>query len=119
MELRLGRRLLLGSGLSLAAAFALSLPFNAHAFDENAAKATAKRNDCFKCHAVDKTKKGPSYKKIAAKLKGKPDAEQVIMKNLFEEPEVKMEDGTKEKHKVIDTKDKAELKNLMDWILAQ
>ncbi len=40
------------------------------AVDDEAAKAIGKRNDCFKCHAVDKTKKGPSYKKIAAKFKG-------------------------------------------------
>ena len=30
------------------------------AVDEGAARALAKKNDCFKCHAVDKTKKGPS-----------------------------------------------------------
>ena len=35
-----------------------------------AAQALAKKNDCFKCHAIDKEKKGPSYKKIAAKYKG-------------------------------------------------
>ena len=39
------------------------------AVDEDAAQALAKKEDCFKCHAVDKTKKGPSYKKIAAKYK--------------------------------------------------
>lgn len=116
MALRLGRSVLLG--VSMAAVFSLS--FNAHAaFDEKAAKALAKKNDCFKCHAVDKTKKGPSYKKIAAKLKGKPDAETKILDNLTKAPKVKLEDGTEEDHKVIDTKDKAELKNLMDWILAQ
>jgi cytochrome c len=32
---------------------------------------------------------------------------------------VKLEDGTEEEHKIIDTKDKAELKNLVEWILAQ
>ena len=32
---------------------------------------------------------------------------------------VKLEDGTEEEHKVIDTKDPAALKNLADWILAQ
>jgi len=41
------------------------------AVDEAAAQALAKKNDCFKCHAVDKTKKGPSLKKIAAKYKEK------------------------------------------------
>ncbi|MGB4361883.1 MAG: c-type cytochrome [Rhodoferax sp.] len=34
--------------------------------DADAAKALFKNNDCTKCHAVDKTKKGPSLKKIAA-----------------------------------------------------
>lgn len=89
------------------------------AVDADAAKATGKRNDCFKCHAIDKTKKGPSYKKIAEKFKGKADAEEKILKNLTTGPKVKLEDGTEEDHKIIDTKDKAEIKNLMDWILAQ
>lgn len=86
------------------------------AVDEEAAKALAKRNDCFKCHAVDKTKKGPSYKKIAAKFKGKADAEEKIMKNITTGPKVKLEDGSEEDHKIIDTKDPKELKNLIDWI---
>ncbi|MBK7355218.1 c-type cytochrome [Propionivibrio sp.] len=89
------------------------------AVDEEAAKAIGKRNDCFKCHAVDKTKKGPSYKKIAAKFKGKADAEDKIMKNLTTGPKVKLEDGTEEDHKIIDTKDPKELKNLIDWILSR
>ena len=47
---------------------ALLVPAGASAaIDEEAAKSLAKKNDCFKCHAVDKTKKGPSYKKIADK----------------------------------------------------
>ena len=87
-------------------------------FDEEAAKATLKRNDCTKCHAVDKTKKGPPYKKVAEKYRGKPDAEveKKLMDNLTKEPIVKLEDGTEEKHKKIDTTDAKELKNLMDWI---
>ena len=89
------------------------------AVDEEAAKAIGKRNDCFKCHAVDKTKKGPSYKKIAAKFKVKADAEDKIMKNLTTGPKVKLEDGTEEDHKIIDTKDPKELKNLIDWILSR
>jgi cytochrome c len=89
------------------------------AVDEDAAKATGKRNDCFKCHAVDKTKKGPSYKKIAAKYKGKADAEEKIMKNITTGPKVKLEDGTEEEHKIIDSKDPKELKNLIDWILSR
>jgi cytochrome c len=89
------------------------------AVDDEAAKAIGKRNDCFKCHAVDKTKKGPSYQKIAAKFKGKPDAQEKIMKNITTGPKVKLEDGTEEDHKIIDSKDPKELKNLIDWILSR
>lgn len=98
--------------------FVMSAP--AQAFDEEAAKALAKSNDCFKCHAVDKTKKGPSYKKIAAKYKGKEaEGEKNIIKNLTTGPKVKLEDGSEEDHKIIDTKDQKEMKNLIQWILAQ
>ncbi|MDA8256147.1 MAG: hypothetical protein M0Z99_11020 [Betaproteobacteria bacterium] len=54
------------------------------AFDEAAAKAMAKRNDCFKCHAPDKTKKGPSLKKIAAKYKEKKLGEKEAIKHMTE-----------------------------------
>lgn len=89
------------------------------AVDADAAQALAKKNDCFKCHAVDKTKKGPSLKKIAAKYKGKPDGQEKVIKNMTTGPKVKLEDGTQEDHKVIDTKDLKEQKNLADWILSQ
>jgi cytochrome c len=77
-----------------------------------------KANDCTKCHAVDKTKKGPAFKKIAEKYKGKADGQSKIVTNLTTGPTVKI-DGNEEKHKIVDTKDQKELKNLADWILAQ
>lgn len=89
------------------------------AVDEVAAQALAKKNDCFKCHAVDKTKKGPSLKKIAAKYKGKADGEEKVVKNMTTGPKVKLEDGTEEEHKIIDTKEPKELKNLAQWILSR
>lgn len=92
----------------------------AHAggIDADAAKKLAKSNDCFKCHAVDKEKKGPSYKSIAAKYKGKPGAEATLIKQITTAPRVKLDDGTEEEHKVIDTKDSREQKNLVGWILS-
>lgn len=86
--------------------------------DADAAKSLAKRNDCLKCHAVDKTKKGPSYKSIALKYKGKADAEAKLIKQITTAPKVKLEDGTEEEHKIIDTKDQKEMKNLVNWILS-
>src|SRR5664279_52975 len=82
-------------------------------------KKILKQNDCFKCHALDKTKKGPSYKKVAEKYKGK-EAEGIdkIIKNITTGPKVKLEDGTEEEHKIIDITDQQELKKLAKWILS-
>ncbi len=91
----------------------------AHAeVDVDAAKALAKKNDCLKCHAADKDKKGPSMKKIAAKYKGKADGQEKAIKNMTDGQLVKLSDGTEEKHKIIDTKDPKDLKNMADWYLS-
>lgn len=84
-----------------------------------AAEELLERNECYNCHAVDKTKKGPSFKKIAAKYKGKPDGQDKAIKNMTAGLKVKLSDGTEEDHKIIDTKDPKELKNLADWILSR
>lgn len=89
------------------------------AIDEDAAVKLGKKNNCFKCHAVDKTKKGPSYKKIAAKYKEKKLGEKEVIKQMTEGKKVKLEDGTEEDHKIIDSKDPKELSNIAQWILAQ
>ncbi len=89
------------------------------AVDEDAANEILDRNDCTKCHDVTKTKKGPAFKKIAAKFKGKADAKEKMLDNVTKQPMVKLEDGTKEKHKRIDTKDPKELDNLFEYILSR
>ncbi len=86
---------------------------------DDAAQALAKKNDCFKCHSLDKEKKGPSYKKIAAKYKGKADGEEKVIKNITVPSKVKLDDGTEDDHKLVNTKDAAAIKNLAVWILAQ
>ena len=111
------RKLLALATLGIAAA-AFSATSSA-APDADAAMALAKKNDCLKCHAIDKTKKAPSYKKIAEKYKGKADGQQKVIDNITKGAKVKLEDGTEEDHKIIGTKDPKELKNLADWILAQ
>jgi cytochrome c len=99
--------------------FMLAASAPAHAaIDVDAAKALFKENDCGKCHSPDKTKKGPSLKKIASKYKGKPDGQEKAIKNMTAGQKVKLEDGTEEDHKVINTKDVAAQKNLADWMLS-
>ena len=105
--------------LAMAAFLGLSCSAMAADVDADAAQALAKKNDCFKCHAIDKTKKGPSYKKVAAKYKGKAEGEEKVIHNITSGNKVKLEDGTEEDHKIIDTKDAKALKNLAQWILSQ
>ena len=96
---------------------ALSSSGGAFAVDEEAAKALMKTNDCTKCHAADKDKVGPSYKNIAAKYKGKADAEAAVTKVLT--TGAKSSGGSEAPHKIINTKDAKEIKNVVQWVLAQ
>jgi cytochrome c len=108
----------LALAISSAALFSLSSTAGA-AVDADAAQALMKKNDCTKCHAVDKTKKGPSLKKIAAKFKGKEaEGAKEMLKQITTGPKVKLEDGSEENHKIIETKDQGELDNLIQWILS-
>ena len=64
----------------VAAAVAGGSPAVAAEPDGDAAQALIKKNDCGKCHALDKEKKASSWKKTAAKYKGKADAEAAALK---------------------------------------
>ena len=86
--------------------------------DAEAAQALAKKNDCFKCHAIDKTKNGPAYKRVAARLRTKPDGVETIVEHITSGHMVQLEDGSEEKHKIVDTQDPNQLRNLALWILS-
>jgi cytochrome c len=106
----------------VAAALALTVSTSASAADEEAAKALARQNNCFKCHSVSKDKDGPAYKKVAEKMKGKADAESRLIQHITSGEKAKFPDGHEEDHKIIKTdppKDMAQIKNLVQWILAQ
>ena len=109
---------LTGAALALAAAFAPS----AYAVDADAALALARQNNCLKCHSIDKDKDGPAYKKVAEKYKGKPEAEEKLINHITSGEKAKFPDGHEEEHKIVKTsppKDMAQIKNLVQWILAQ
>lgn len=88
------------------------------ALDADAAQALAKKSSCTKCHSVSAKKEGPPYKETAAKYKGKADAEQKLFTHLTTGPKVKI-DGKEEEHTIVKTKDEAEIKNLIAYILSQ
>jgi cytochrome c len=86
--------------------------------DADSAQALLKKSDCLKCHAVDKKKDGPSFKETAKKYKGKADAEDKLTKHVTTSPMIEI-DGKKEEHKSLKSKDAGEIKNVVQWILAQ
>jgi cytochrome c len=92
------------------------------AVDADAAKALARQNNCFKCHAIDKDKDGPAYKKVAEKYKGKADAEEKLIHHVTSGEKAKFPDGHEEEHKIVKTSppnDKEQIKNLVQWVLSQ
>ena len=101
----------------LVAAGLMTASFAYAAVDADAAQALMKKSDCMKCHAVDKKKDGPAFKEVAKKYKGKADAEDKLTKHITTSPMVEI-DGKKEEHKSVKTKDAAEIKNMVQWILS-
>lgn len=103
----------------LAGAFLASVTGIASAqVDADAAQALMKKSNCGKCHAVDKKKDGPPYKETAKKYQGKADAEQKLVKHLMTSPKVKV-DGKDEEHTNLKTKNEAEARNVVRWILSR
>ncbi len=107
---------IIASTLGLAAAL-VAVPA-AHALDADAGQALAKKEGCLKCHAIDKKKDASSLKDIAKKYAGKADAEAKMMTQITTGPKIKLEDGSEEEHKIAKSKDKAELTNMIQWILS-
>jgi cytochrome c len=90
----------------------------ASAVDADAARTLARQSNCFKCHAIDKDKDGPAWKKVAEKYKGKPGAEDKLIKHITSGEKAKFPDGHEEDHAIVKTKDQGQIRNLVDWILS-
>ncbi len=73
----------------------------------NAQEALAKSSGCLNCHAVDSKKVGPAFKEVAAKYKGKGDAEATLVAKLT---------GGKEHPAVKAGGD--DVKSLVKWVLS-
>ena len=78
------------------------------AYPAAANEAMAKADGCLNCHAVDTKKVGPAFKEVAAKYKGKADAEATLTAKLAEG---KGHPATKAKPD--------DLKAIVKWVLAQ
>ena len=73
----------------------------------NAQEALAKSSGCLNCHAVDGKKMGPAFKEVAAKYKGKSDAEAMLVAKVS---------GGKEHPAIKAGGD--DVKSLVKWVLS-
>lgn len=86
--------------------------------DASAAEALMKKSGCTKCHAVAAKKEGPPYKETATKYKGKANAEAELFKHLTTNPKVKVDDK-EELHDNLKTKNEADIRNVVRYILTR
>jgi cytochrome c len=111
--MKAGLALLLGVCADVAAPLV-----SAQAVDVGAAEALVKKSGCLKCHSVSAKKEAPSFKETAAKYKGKADAEKTLVTHLTTNPKIKV-DGKEELHDALKTKNDAEVKNVVQYILSR
>jgi len=74
----------------------------------SAQEGLAKKDGCLNCHDVSAKKVGPAFKEVAAKYKGKADAEATLFAKLKEgkgHPATKASDN--------------DLKGILKWVLSQ
>jgi cytochrome c len=90
------------------------------AVDADAAIHLARRNGCFRCHALDRVKTGPAFKSVAEGYRNdyvgglNREDSHLTAGDMF------VLNGNVDKHRVLRTNppnDPAQLKNLIDWIL--
>jgi cytochrome c len=91
--------------LALAAVASIAL---AAAGAANGQEALAKSDGCLNCHDVNTKKVGPAFKEVAAKYKGKADAEAMLVTKIS-----KGEGHPKTKAS------EADAKSLVKWVLSQ
>jgi cytochrome c len=88
------------------------------AVDVGAAEALTKKSGCMKCHSVTAKKDGPAFKATAEKYKGKADAADKLYAHLTTNPKIKI-DGKEELHESLKTKNDAEIRNVIQYILSR
>ena len=85
--------------------------------DADAAQQLARRGGCFRCHSIEKRKKAPSYQEIAKKHKNKPGAVEALYDHITGGGTVQTDAGD-EPHEPPPNKSKAEIVNVINWILS-
>lgn len=98
-------------------AFSLA-SFAATAVDPVAAQSLAKQSNCLKCHHPERKRESTPWREVAKKYRGKPDAEEKLVRHLTSGETVTFEDGHEEKHLIVKSDDPVQIRNLVNWILS-
>jgi cytochrome c len=85
--------------------------------DAEAVQTLIRKSNCFKCHAIDKVKDGPSFQATAAKFKNQASAADLLVTYLKTSPKIVM-DGIQENHVNLKTKHDAEILGVVRYILS-
>ena len=99
------------------AAAALATAAPVLAADARAAEALMEKSNCFNCHSVERAKDGPAYREVAKKYRNNPEAPDKLYKHATTRPIVKV-DGKEEEHATLKSKNPAEIRNVIEWILS-
>ena len=113
---------LLGATL-LAAALSACAPVTRTASGQicraDAAKALVMKDHCLTCHSLTKQKSGPTFKAVAKRYQGNPNAEADLYAHLTSSELSMMPDGDTGYHKCISTENPERIRNMVRWILEQ
>jgi cytochrome c len=89
--------------------------------DADAAIHLARKNGCFRCHALERIKTGPPFKTVAAAYRTTYDAGLKREYTHLTAGDMFVLNGNVDHHRVLHTippNDPVQLKNLIDWILS-
>jgi cytochrome c len=91
------------------------------AVDADAAIMLARKNGCFRCHALDRVKTGPAFKSVAEGYRSDYAAGLKREDSHLTAGDMLVLNGVVDVHRVLRTNppnDPVQLKNLIDWILS-
>jgi cytochrome c len=84
-----------------------------------AAKGMAMKDHCLTCHSLTKQKSGPTFKAVAKRYQGNPNAEADLYAHLMSRDVSMMSDENTGVHKCIAGENPEKIRNMVRWILDQ
>ena len=110
---------LLAAVMSACAPVNSTLTASGPACDPVEAKAMVQKGHCTTCHGLARQKAGPTFKAVAERYQGNPNAEADLYAHLMTGDAATMSDGHTEYHKRIANENSEKVRNMVCWVLSQ